>query len=53
MAPLYGGPCGNTRKGVPVLLNVQGATRQDLAYRMTRDGFMLLAMGFTGKEALR
>jgi len=23
------------------------------AYRMTREGFMLLAMGFTGKEALR
>ena len=33
--------------------NVQGATRQDPAYRMNRDGFMLLAMGFTGKEALR
>ena len=33
--------------------NTQGATRQDPAYRMTREGFMLLAMGFTGKEALR
>lgn len=30
-----------------------GATRQEPAYRMTREGFMLLAMGFTGKEALR
>lgn len=33
--------------------NMRGATRQDAAYRMTREGFMLLAMGFTGKEALR
>jgi Rha family phage regulatory protein len=33
--------------------NVQGATRQDPTYRMNRDGFMLLAMGFTGKDALR
>ena len=33
--------------------NIKGATRQDPAYRMNRDGFMLLAMGFTGKEALR
>ncbi len=30
-----------------------GATRQDPAYRLTRDGFTLLAMGFTGKEALQ
>lgn len=30
-----------------------GATRKDPAYRMTRDGFTLLAMGFTGKEALQ
>lgn len=30
-----------------------GATREEPAYRMTREGFMLLAMGFTGKEALR
>jgi Rha family phage regulatory protein len=28
------------------------ATRQDPAYLMTRDGFTLLAMGFTGKRAL-
>ncbi len=28
-----------------------GAVRKDRAYRMTRDGFTLLAMGFTGKEA--
>ena len=28
-----------------------GATRQDKAYTITRDGFMFLAMGFTGKEA--
>ena len=30
-----------------------GRTRKTPAYRMTREGFMLLAMGFTGKEALR
>jgi Rha family phage regulatory protein len=30
-----------------------GRTRQDPAFRMTRDGFTLLAMGFTGKEALQ
>lgn len=29
-----------------------GRTRQDPAYRMTYDGFTLLAMGFTGREAL-
>lgn len=29
-----------------------GATRQDPAYRITRDGFTLLAMGFTGARAL-
>lgn len=28
-----------------------GATRKDPAFRMTRDGFVFLAMGFTGKEA--
>ena len=31
----------------------RGRTRKDRAYRMTRDGFALLAMGFTGKEALQ
>lgn len=30
-----------------------GASREEEAIRMTREGFMLLAMGFTGKEALR
>ncbi len=29
-----------------------GATRQDKAYEITRDGFTLLAMGFTGKKAM-
>ncbi len=29
-----------------------GATRSDPAYRLTRDGFTLLAMGFTGARAL-
>ena len=29
-----------------------GRTRQDPAYELTRDAFMLLVMGFTGKTAL-
>ena len=29
-----------------------GAVREERFYRMTRDGFTLLCMGFTGKEAL-
>jgi len=29
-----------------------GATRESPAYNLTRDGFTLLAMGFTGKKAL-
>lgn len=29
-----------------------GGTRKDRAFNMTRDGFTLLAMGFTGKKAL-
>ena len=29
-----------------------GRSRKDPAYRITRDGFTLLAMGFTGKEAI-
>lgn len=31
----------------------RGSKRQEPMYQLTRDGFMLLAMGFTGKEALR
>lgn len=30
-----------------------GRTRNDPAYEVTRDGFVLLVMGFTGKNALR
>lgn len=30
-----------------------GKTRKDPAFRMTRDGFVFLCMGFTGKEAAR
>ncbi|WP_394179566.1 Rha family transcriptional regulator [Marinomonas posidonica] len=29
----------------------KGATRQDRGYRITRDGFVFLAMGFTGAKA--
>ena len=34
-------------------INGKGGAQNGTAYRMTREGFMLLAMGFTGKEALR
>lgn len=30
-----------------------GAVRKEPSYRITRDGFTLLAMGFTGKEAMQ
>lgn len=43
------------RNFAPMFLEVEigrGATRKDPAYRITRDGFTLLAMGFTGKEAM-
>lgn len=30
-----------------------GAKRAEVAFRMTRDGFTLLCMGFTGKEAMK
>lgn len=33
--------------------NGKGGTQQAPAYRITRDGFTLLAMGFTGKEAMQ
>lgn len=33
--------------------NGKGGTQQASAYRLTRDGFVLLAMGFTGKEAMQ
>lgn len=32
---------------------VKGKTRKDPYYNLTRDGFALLAMGFTGKRALQ
>lgn len=35
------------------VVGANGATRKEPAYRMTRDGFTLLAMGFTGKEAMQ
>lgn len=31
----------------------KGATRQERVVRMTKDGFVILAMGFTGAEAMR
>lgn len=44
------------RNFAPIQNNVDlglGRTRKDPAYEITRDGFALLAMGFTGKEALQ
>lgn len=37
---------------IPVDLGL-GRTRKDPAYEITRDGFVLLVMGFTGKQALQ
>ncbi|WP_232617176.1 Rha family transcriptional regulator [Marinomonas sp. BSi20584] len=37
----------------PMIIDVEvgkGATRQERAYRITRDGFVFLAMGFTGPK---
>lgn len=42
------------RNFAPMEIEVQiglGKTRKDPAFRMTRDGFTFLCMGFTGKEA--
>jgi Rha family phage regulatory protein len=44
------------RNFAPIQIDVDlgmGRTRQDTAYRLTRDGFVLLAMGFTGKQAFQ
>jgi Rha family phage regulatory protein len=41
---------GSTEESVVV--PASGGIRQDKAYRLTRDAFSLLAMGFTGKEAI-
>lgn len=40
----------------PTIMDVQGpkgSVRQEPMVEMTRDGFAILAMGFTGKEAMR
>lgn len=49
-------PPEHQRNFEPMLSSVEiggGAIRKDPAYRITRDGFTLLAMGFTGKEAMQ
>lgn len=49
-------PAEHQHNFAPMLLDVEvgcGAVRKDPAYRITRDGFTLLAMGFTGKEAMQ
>jgi len=42
----------NFRQMVVTVEIGSGATRDSKAYHLTRDGFTLLAMGFTGKKAL-
>jgi len=37
---------------IEVRVPASGATRKDPAYELTRDAFTLIAMGFTGKQAL-
>ncbi|PUA41369.1 phage regulatory protein [Pseudomonas protegens] len=47
-------PKFHERNFAPMEIEVQiglGKTRKDQAFRMTRDGFTFLCMGFTGKEA--
>ena len=42
------------RNFAPMVIDVQigsGAVRKSTAYEITRDGFTLLAMGFTGSRA--
>lgn len=49
-------PDGYECNFAPIQIDVDlgmGRTRQDPAYSINRDGFTLLAMGFTGKEALQ
>ena len=49
-------PEGYARNFAAIQIDVDlgmGRTRQDPAYRLTRDGFTLLAMGFTGQRALK
>ncbi|RMR77197.1 hypothetical protein ALP82_200158 [Pseudomonas savastanoi pv. fraxini] len=38
---------------IQIIPGPKGANREEPAYRMTRDGFTFLCMGFTGKEAAR
>lgn len=43
----------NFEEVITEFTNGKGGTQQAPAYRITRDGFTLLAMGFTGKEAMQ
>ena len=40
-------------RGIEIEVQVGFGTRKDRGFAMTRDGFTLLAMGFTGKKALQ
>jgi len=49
-------PVDHQRNFAPMVVSVEigsGATRDSKAYHLTRDGFTLLAMGFTGKKSSR
>lgn len=49
-------PDEHKRNFAPMLLDVEignGAVRKSTSYEITRDGFSLLAMGFTGRKALQ
>lgn len=43
----------NFKETIQVIPGPKGSKREEPAYRMTRDGFTFLCMGFTGKEAAR
>ena len=43
----------NFEEVITEFTNGKGGTQKAPAYRITRDGFALLAMGFTGKEAMQ
>jgi Rha family phage regulatory protein len=48
-------PDEHKRNFAPMFLDVEignGAVRKSTSYEITRDGFSLLAMGFTGRKAL-
>ncbi|MEB2328105.1 MAG: Rha family transcriptional regulator [Pseudomonas sp.] len=56
IASLDCSPDFHKRNFAPMIVKVtvgKGAVREEPAFRMTRDGFTFLCMGFTGKEAAK